>query len=167
MKHLLKSTTAMPLPVLVIAGARGLRNTFPADCGSGTPSKGRSVRGTALRTRRRPLLAGIAVLCVWICGWALVSHRGSTATVASALPSDFGEQQLAERQQFLQWQQAVRRALVRQRAVAAARPSAGWLPNAPPRIALLFLARGNMPLEPVWREFFATAAQVSGHLGPG
>lgn len=30
-----------------------------------------------------------------------------------------------------------------------------------PRVALMFLVRGPMPLERVWREFFATAAEVS------
>jgi hypothetical protein len=34
------------------------------------------------------------------------------------------------------------------------------LPHPAPKVALMFLVRGNMPLEAVWREFFAAAAQV-------
>ena len=44
-------------------------------------------------------------------------------------------------------------------AAAAAAAAVGVPP--PPRVALLFLVRGPMPLEPVWRQFFETAALVS------
>jgi hypothetical protein len=66
-------------------------------------------------------------------------------------------------------QQAVRAALAQHAAAqrAAAAAYAGPLPAAPPKVALLFLCRGNMPLEAVWREFFAAAAQVGGGAALG
>ncbi len=38
--------------------------------------------------------------------------------------------------------------------------NAEGMPGDAPRVALMFLSRGPMPLERVWREFFATAAEA-------
>ncbi|KAI3434431.1 hypothetical protein D9Q98_002508 [Chlorella vulgaris] len=59
-------------------------------------------------------------------------------------------------------QQAARLSIAqhRQHQQQAAQQYAGPLPHPAPKVALMFLVRGNMPLEAVWREFFAAAAQI-------
>ena len=58
-------------------------------------------------------------------------------------------------------QAAIRQALASQRhAEQQGAQHSGYLPEPAPRVALLFLVRGHMPLEPLWQAFFETAAQV-------
>ncbi len=73
-------------------------------------------------------------------------------------------QELEARRVFLRQQQQVRHQLAANRAAAAARPHTGFLPEPPPKVALMFLVRGNMPQEPVWRSFFEAASQVGASM---
>ncbi|KAL4439715.1 hypothetical protein ABPG75_002716 [Micractinium tetrahymenae] len=93
--------------------------------------------------------------------------NGSAAAAGGAADSavwptsdDIQAQELEARRAFLRQQQAVRHQLAVQRAAAAARPHTGFLPQPPPKVALMFLVRGNMPQEPVWRSFFEAAGQI-------
>ena len=152
------STSAAPtssslLPVAVPPGRGGLYRT----ASGGTPSKWRSggrvaaVLPWAGRPRLR-LHAALALLALLLCALLL---SASQQQVGAAVPK---QQQLLVGEE----QAAIRQALASQRhqeqQQGAQHPS--YLPEPAPRVALLFLVRGHMPLEPLWQAFFETAAQV-------
>lgn len=98
---------------------------------------------------------------------------GGAAAAAGAADSaiwptsdDVLAQELQARRAFLRQQQAVRHQLATHRAAAATRRHVGFLPEPPPRVAMMFLVRGNMPQERVWRAFFEAAGEVRGRSWP-
>jgi hypothetical protein len=153
------TTSSSLLPVAESPGRDGLYRT----ASGGTPSKWRSggkvaaVLPWAGQPRRR-LHTALALLALLLCALLLSASRPSQQQVDAALP---------KQQQQLLLQVGEEQALIRQ-ALGIQRHQeqqlgghhASYLPEPAPRVALLFLVRGHMPLEPLWQAFFETAAQV-------
>lgn len=131
----------------------------------GKPRNGRA-SAAAAATRNRGLLQGIAAALAVLLVYQLVAyqlHQGAGLGPFFTQRQTTPEETAAEQQAAVVAQQrAARESMAAAAAAAAERPWDGYLPEPPPKVALLFLVRGTMPLEPVWQEFFEAAAQVGG-----
>ena len=110
------------------------------------------------RARQRLVRATAAALLLLLVVLPLLFHLGPAHHLRPHEQTT--EERAAQQAALLAQQRAVRQSLAAERARRAAEPYAGFLPEPPPRVALMFLSRGPLPLEPIWQEFFENAAQA-------
>lgn len=125
--------------------------------GGGTAVKWRT---RAQRVRRLVLAAACLLLLALAYQWVQPGRTGQQAAAAARVGAALLPGTEAERESALWEQTAARASIAAHQAAQAAAPYRGYLASPPPRVALMFLVRGAMPLEPLWRSFFETAAQV-------